>query len=157
MIVSCLFNKLPSVSHATLLCFVRGHFITILLVAKCLHRPDVPGFLLSLDFFHAYHRVSVQWLNCVLKALGFEVVHHHWVATLHCHASACLALHTVVPDMAVEFSIRQGDLAVSVFFFAIYVEPFLVSLEALLCGLFVDGIRETSLCYMDDVYLFSED
>jgi hypothetical protein len=116
MLVSCLFNKLPSVLHATLLCFVRGHSIAILLVAKYLHRPDVPGFLLRLDFFHAYHRVSVQWLNCVLKAMGFEVVLHHWVATLHCQASACLTFHTVLPDMAVEFSIQQGDLAASVFF-----------------------------------------
>jgi hypothetical protein len=28
-------------------------------------------FLLSLYFYHAYDRVSLPWLNSVLKAMGF--------------------------------------------------------------------------------------
>jgi hypothetical protein len=36
-------------------------------------------------------------------------------------------------------------------------EAFLVHLEALLSSLFVGGIREASLSYMDDVNLLSED
>jgi hypothetical protein len=48
--------------------------------------------------------------------------------------------HTLLPDMVVEFSICQGDAATSVFS-GIYVEPFLVRLEALLRGLFVGSIR----------------
>lgn len=35
--------------------------------------------------------------------------------------------------------------------FVIYMEPFLVHLEALLRGLFVGGLSQASLCYMDNV------
>jgi hypothetical protein len=65
-------------------------------------------------------------------------------------------LHTLSPDMAVEFSIRQGDPAASVFF-VIYIEPFLVRLEQLLRGLFMAGLREASFDYMDDVNMLGED
>ncbi len=116
----------------------------------------MPGFLLSLDFFHAYNRVSIQWLDRVLEAMGFGAVLRHWVATLHRRASACFMLHILSPDMAVEFSIRQGDPAASVFF-VIYIESFLVRLEDLIRGLFMGGIREASFGYMDDVNVLSED
>jgi hypothetical protein len=121
MLVARLLNVLPSVLHATQLCSVRGRSIfdgaaAVLSAAEYLHRRGVPGFLLSLDFFHAYDRVSIQWLDRVLEAMGFGAVLRHWVATLHRRASACFMLHTLSPDMAVEFSIRQGDPAASVFF-----------------------------------------
>jgi hypothetical protein len=116
----------------------------------------VPGFLLSLDFFHAYDRVSIQWLDRVIEAMSFGVVLSHWVATLQRQASACFMLHTLLPDMAVEFSIRQGDPAGDVFF-VIYIEPFLVRLEDLLRGLFMAGLREASFGYMDDVNMLGED
>jgi hypothetical protein len=102
MLVARLLNVLPSVLHATRLCSVRGRSIfdgaaAVLLAAEYLHRHGVPSFLLSLDFFHAYDRVSVQWLDRVLEAMGFWVVLRHWVATLHHQASACFMLHTLSP------------------------------------------------------------
>ncbi len=42
-------------------------------------------------------------------------------------------------------------------FFAIYVEPFLVRLEALLCSIFVGRIMEASIGSMDDVNMLRED
>jgi hypothetical protein len=161
MLVARLLNVLPSMLHATQLCSVRGRSIfdgaaAVLSAAEYLHRRGVPGFLLSLDFFHAYNRVSIQWLDRVLEAMGFGVVLRRWVATLHRQASTCFLLHTLSPDMAVEFSIRQGDPAASVFF-VIYIEPFLVRLEELLRGLFMAGLREASFGYMDDVNVLGED
>jgi hypothetical protein len=116
----------------------------------------VPGFILCLDFFHAYDRVSIQWLDRVLKAMGFRVVLRQWVATLHRQVPACFMLHTLSPDMAVEFSIHQGDPAALVFF-VIYIEPFLVRLEDCIRGLFMGVIREASFGYMDDVNVLGED
>jgi hypothetical protein len=43
-------------------------------VAEYLHCQGLPGFLLSLDFYHTYDRVSLPWLDRVLKAMGFDVV-----------------------------------------------------------------------------------
>jgi hypothetical protein len=65
-------------------------------------------------------------------------------------------LRSLLSDMAIEFSIWQGDLAASVFFI-IYVEPFLVCLEALLRALFVVVIKEAFLGNMDDEYLLSQE
>ena len=161
MLVARLLHVLPSVLCTTQLCSVRGRSIfdgaaTILSAAEYLHRRGVPGFLLSLDFYHAYDRVSMQWLDRVLEAMGFGAVLRGWVATLHRQASACFMLHTLSPDLPVEFSIRQGDPAASVFF-VINIEPLLVRLEAVLRGLFVGGIKEASLGYMDDVNILGEE
>jgi hypothetical protein len=153
-----IFAKRPP-SHSAVLCEDSSIFdgaATVLLAAEYLHLCGVPGFLLSLDFFHVYDRVSVQWLDCVLEAMDFGVVLRHWVATLHFQASASFMLHTLSPDMAVEFSIHQDDPADSVFF-VIYIEPFLVRLEVLLCGLFMCGIIEASFGYMDDVNVLGVD
>jgi hypothetical protein len=65
-------------------------------------------------------------------------------------------LHSLSPDQEVEFSIRQGDPAASVFF-TIYIEPFLACLEGFLRGLFMGGLREATLSYMDDVNELGED
>ncbi len=55
-----------------------------------------------------------------------------------------------------EFSIRQGDPAASVFF-TIYIELLLVLLERRLHGLFMGLIREASIGYMDDINELGED
>jgi hypothetical protein len=161
MLVARLLHVLPSVLRATQLCSVRGRSIfdgaaAILLAAEYLHRRGVPGFLLSLDFYHGYDRVSLPWLDRVLEAMGFGVVLRRWVATLHRQPSACFMLHSLSPDLPVEFSIRQGDPAASVFF-TIYIEPLLALLERRLRGLFMGTIREASIGYMDDINELGED
>jgi len=64
ILVARLLPVLPSVLQSTQLCSVRGRSIfdgpaTILSAAEYLHRHQKPGYLLSLDFFHAYDRVSL--------------------------------------------------------------------------------------------------
>ncbi len=161
MLVAPLLHVLPNVLKASQLCSVRGRSIfdgaaAILSVSEYLHRRNLPGFLLSLDFFHAFDRVSLQLLDRVLEAMGFGLVLRQWVATLHRRATACFMLHSLSPDQEVEFSIRQGDPAASVFF-TIYIEPFLACLERFLHGLFMGGLREATLSYMDDVNELGED
>lgn len=86
----------------------------------------------------------------MLEAMVFGLVLQQWVATLHGHVSACFMLNRLSPDQEVDFSIRQGDSAASVLF-TIYIEPFLACLERQLQELFMDGLREATLSYMDDV------
>ncbi len=161
MLVARLLHVLPDVLKASQLCSVHGRSIfdgaaAILSLSEYLHRRNLPGFLLSLDFFHAFDRVSLQWLDRVLEAMSFGLVLRQWVATLHRRATACFMLHSLSPDQEVEFSIRQGDPAASVFF-TIYIEPFLACLERFLRGLFMGGLRKATLSYMDDVNELGED
>ncbi len=71
----------------------------------------------QLGLFLTYNRVPIQWLDSILEAIGFGMVLRHWVATLHRRASTCCMLHSLSPDMAIEFSICQGDPATTIFFF----------------------------------------
>jgi hypothetical protein len=96
----------------------------------------VSGFLLSLDFYHAYERVSLPWLDIVLKAMGFDVVLCQSVATLHRQASACFMPHSLLPDLLIDFSTQQRGPAV---FFTIYIELLLACLGCHLRGLLVGG------------------
>jgi exonuclease III len=155
MFVARLLPLMPSVLKATQLCSVKGRSIfdgpaSILSAAEYLHRHGQPGFLLSLDFFHAYDRVSLPWLDKVLEAMGFGLLFRGWVRTLHRRASASFILQKLTPPLEILFSIRQGDPFAGILF-TIYVEPFLVRLEAALVGLFVANIKEVSFAYMDDI------
>ena len=114
MMVARLLPLLPSVLKATQLCSVQGHSIydgpaSILSAADFLQRHQRPGYLLSLDFFHAYDRMSMDWVDSVLEAMGFGLVFRGWIATLHRGASASFLLSNISPVLAILFSIRQGD------------------------------------------------
>ena len=155
ILVARLIPVLPSVLRSTQLCSVRGRSIfdgpaSILSSAEYLHRHQKPGYLLSLDFFHAYDRVSLPWLDKVMEAMGFGIIFRGWVATLHRDVSAAFLLHNISPFILILFSIRQGD-PLAALLFVIYLEPFLVRLEASLRGLQVAHFREASFGYMDDV------
>jgi hypothetical protein len=152
---------LPSVLRSSQLCSVRGRSIfegpaAVLSAAEYLHQRQLPGFLLSLDFFHAYDRVCLRWVGRVLEAMGFGPLLRRVVWTLHRGASASFLLHSVSPAVMIDFSIRQGDPAAPVFF-TIHVEPFLVALENSLKGLSMAGLREVTYSYMDDVNELGED
>ncbi len=161
MFVSRLLPLLPRVLSATQLCSVQGRSIfsgaaSILSAIEHLHRNGLPGFLLSLDFFHAYDRVSLEWVDRVLEAMGFGATFRGWVATLHRDTSASFLLSSVSPALPLIFSIRQGD-PISSLLFVISIEPFLLCLEASLRGLYVGMVREASLGYMDDVATLGTD
>jgi hypothetical protein len=144
MIVAHLLPLLPSVLKATQLCSVRGRSIydgpaSILSAAEFLHCHQLPGYLLSLDFFHAFDRVSMDWVDRVLEARGFGLIFRGWIATLHRGALASFLL-SISPVLAILFSTRQGD-HLAALLFIIYLKPFLVRLEAVLSGLRVGSIR----------------
>ncbi len=161
IMVARLLSLLPSVLKATQLCSVRGRSIfdgpaSIFSAADFLHRHQLPGYQLSLDFFHAYNTVSMDWVDRVLEAMGFGLIFRGWMATLHRGASASFLLSNISPVLAILFSIRQGD-PLAALLFIIYLEPFLVGLEAVLSGLRVANIREASFAYMDDVQALGDD
>jgi hypothetical protein len=122
----------------------------ILSCADLLRQRNLPGFLVSLDFFHGFDRVSLQWVDLVLEAMGFSHTLREWVRVLHKGATATLMLHTLTKDINIIFSFRQGD-PLAMVLFTIQREPVLVLLEGCLRGLWVGGVREASLGYVDNV------
>jgi hypothetical protein len=76
----------------------------------------------------------MDWEDRVLEAMGFGLLFRGWIATIHIKASASFLLHDISPVLAILFSIRQcGPLAALLFI--IYLEHYLVRLEAVLSGL----------------------
>ena len=161
MLVGRFVRVLPSVLRSTQLCSVKGRTIfdgaaTIVSAAEFAWRKRRPGFLVSLDFFHAYDRVSLLWVDRILAAMGFSPLLRGWVATLHREAAATFMLHTLSPELRLLFSIRQGD-PLAMILFVIHVEPYLVRLERELVGMFVGQTRVASQGYVDDVSALGSD
>jgi hypothetical protein len=161
MLVNRLLPLLPQVISSNQLCSVQGRSIfecpaTAVSAAAFLAGRNRPGFILSLDFFHAYDRVSMEWVDQVLAAMGFGGGFRAWVAALHRDASASFLLHSVSHPLPVTFSVRQGD-PLAALLFVLYIEPFLRSLERRLAGLYVAGVRDVDFGYMDDVQIISGD
>ena len=159
MLVNRFLPLLPGLLTATQLCSVQGRTIfdgaaTVLSAATFLHQHQLPGYLVSLDFFHAYDRICLQWVDQVLKAMGFGPVLRRIVATLHNGATASFMLHSLSPEVAATFSLRQGD-PFALILFIIQQEPFLHRLQLQLHGLRFAGLREASLGYVDDVAALS--
>jgi hypothetical protein len=155
MLVARFLRVLPDILVTTQLCSVKGRSIfdgaaAILSAAEALWRKRMPGFLVSLDFFHAYDRVSMAWVDKVLEAMGFGRILREWVATLHKDVMASFMLHSLSPELRILFSIRQGD-PLAMILFVIYMEPFLAMLQRSLQGMHVGMVKEVSLGYVDDV------
>jgi len=98
----------------------------------------------------------MDWEEGVLEAMGIGLIFREWIATLHRGASASPPLSNISPVLAILFSIRQGD-PLAALLFIIYLEPFLVRLEADLSGLRVANIREASFGCMSDVEALGDD
>ena len=73
--------------------------------AQCLAAPSLtdvwlcwrqwrPGFIFNLDFFHAFNRVCLPYLDCVLEAMGFGATFRAVVAMLNDRAAATFLLQT---------------------------------------------------------------
>ena len=151
---------LPTILTTHQLCSVPGRSIfdgcvALLSAVEACHRGRRPGFILNLDFFHAFDRVCLPYLDCVLEAMGFGITFRAVVATLHDGATATFLLQTLSREIPVEFSVRQGD-PLAALLFNIQMEPFLSVLHRLLPGLPVGDILELVEAYMDDVDAMGE-
>ncbi len=159
MLVNRLLPLLPDLLQTTQLCAVEGRSIfdgaaSVLSAAAYLHQHQLPGFLVSLDFYHAYDRICLQWVDLVLEAMGFGETVRGWVAALHRDNTAAFMLHGLSPAIPVTFSFRQGDPLAQILYI-IQEEPLLIRLQNSLHGLRFGGIREASLGYVDDVAAIS--
>ncbi len=146
---------LPTVLTTHQLCSVRGRSIfdgctALLSVVEACHRERRPGFLINLDFFHAYDRVCMSYVDRVLAAMGFGDQFRAAIRTLHRGARAVFLLDEVSEEVEVEFSIRQGD-PIATLIFTINMEPFLSALHRYLPGITIGQIKEQVEAYMDDV------
>jgi hypothetical protein len=94
MLVARLLIVFPDLLQSTQMCAVKGRSIfdgaaAILLAAEFLEGKQLPGYLVSFDFFHGFDRVCLQWVDSVMQAMGFGVILRQWIQTLHrgAHAS----------------------------------------------------------------------
>jgi hypothetical protein len=161
MFVARLLPVLPDLLTSTQLCSVAGRSIfdgglSILSSILYLRQRRLPGFLVSLDLFHAYDRVDLRWVEAVLEAMGFGPTFRGWIQTLHRGAAACFMLHSLTLDLLILFSIRQGD-PLAMLLFIIQIEPLLRRLQQDLTGLNVGLAHEASLGYVDDVAALGTD
>ncbi len=158
MLVARLVKVLPTVITSSQLCSVKGRSIfdgsaAVLSAADNLAAMGRPGFLVSLDLFLAYNRVSLPWVDRILEAMGFGPKLRRVIWTLHKGAMATFMLHGLSPDVAILFSIRQ-DNPVAMIWYVIQIEPLLFRLGRVLQvlhGLRVGPVLETALGYVDDV------
>jgi len=97
----------------------------------------------------------MEWVDKVLEAMGFGLIFRGWLQTLHRDVTASFLLHSVSPALAILFSIHQGDPLASLIY-VLYLEPFLVRLEAALRGLRFGGMRQATFAYMDNVEILSD-
>jgi Reverse transcriptase (RNA-dependent DNA polymerase) len=110
--------------------------------------------LVSLDFFHAYDRVDLKWVDQVLQAFGFGPTWRRWVQLLHRGASAVFMLHRLSPALLISFSLRQGD-PLAMLLYIIQLQPLLFILQRVLAGFNIGMVRESALGYVDDVAALS--
>ncbi len=86
--VARLMQVLPTTLHTSQLCSVRGRniiqgAISLWSTAEFIKQQKRNGFLMNLDFYHAYDRVCLPYVDRVLEAAGFGVAFREVVATLH--------------------------------------------------------------------------
>ena len=105
--------------------------MALLSVVEACHRGHRPGFIFNLDFFNAFHKVCLFYLDSVLEAMGFGTTFRAAVATLHSRAIATFLMQTLSREIPVEFLVRQGD-----------------PLAALLPGLAMGDVQELVEAYM---------
>ena len=98
----------------------------------------------------------MQWVDRVMRAMGFGCLFWRWVAALHWGARAAFMLHSLSPVLLILFSVRQGD-PLAMLLFVIQIEPLLAALERELHGLHVGLAREASFGYVDDVLALGTD
>ena len=129
IMVRRLINVLPTVLATSQLCSVKGRSIfdgitAILLVVEARRQQKRLGFLFNLDFFHAYDRVCMPYVDRVLEVMGFGAIFQGWIRTLHSGAAAVFLLERLSREVAIIFSVRQGD-PLAMLLFIIQLEPFL--------------------------------
>ena len=161
IMVRRLINVLPTVLTTSQLCSVKGRSIfdgitAILSVVEARRQQKRPGFLLNLDFFHAYDRVCMPYVDRVLDVMGFGAIFRGWIRTLHSGAAAVFLLEKLSREVDITFSVRQGD-PLAMLLFIIQLEPFLWILHKVLPGLEVGAIIELVLAYVDDVDVLGDD
>ena len=94
--------------------------------------------------------VCMPYVDRVLEVMGFGNIFRGWVRTLHSGAAAVFLLDKLSWQVAITFSIRQGD-PLAMLIYIIQLELFLWTLHRALPGLDVAGIVELALAYVDDV------
>ena len=96
---------------------------------------------MSLDYFKAYDRVYLPYILKVLEKMNFCGTFRNWIQMLHDGARTRFILDFLTQDIAVSFSIRQGD-PLSMFLYVIYIEPFLIMLEKKLGGIMMGNLKQ---------------
>jgi hypothetical protein len=161
VLVGRLMRVLPSILRKGQLCSVKGRnimqgAISLWSTAEFMRQRKRRGFLLNLDFYHAYDRVCLPYVDRVLGAMGFGETFRGVVATLHRAATASFLLDRVTREVPISFSIRQGD-PITMLLFNIQLQPFLLWLEEVLPEVAFPDFEERVEANVDDVVVVGKD
>ncbi len=104
---------------------------------------------MNLDFYHAYDRIRLAYVDRVLAAKGFGDIFRGVVATLHRGAMASFLLHCITPAVLITFSISHVVVHIKL--------QYLLRLEEVLRGVAFPDFEERVEAYGDDVVAVEED
>merc|ERR1712055_1082840 len=111
--------------------------------------PRTKAALISLDFWKAFDRVLVSFLEKVMKAMGFPKKFINWVTMCHKGATTRFLLKNMTRGINVAFSLRQGD-PLALVLYLIYIEPLLQMIRKRLRGIRMGPARIVHHPYVDD-------
>jgi hypothetical protein len=159
--VARLMQVLPSILQKAQLCSIKGRntmqgAVALWTTVECVRQSKRKAFFLNLDFYHAYDRTSLAYVDRVLAATGFGDIFRGVVATLYKGATASFLLHCVTPAESITFSIRQGD-PMAMLLYNIQLKPFLLRLDDVLPGVAFPDFEEREEAYVNDMVALGED
>jgi Reverse transcriptase (RNA-dependent DNA polymerase) len=152
MFVGCLLTTLPDILTTCQLCSVHGRSIfdgaaAILLAVEYLNLHQLPGYVVNLDFFHAYDWVDLKWVDKVLQAFSFDRMFRRWSRLLHKDASAVFMPHRLSLALIKSFSLWQGD-PLAMLLYIIQLQPLLFILQCVLAGFSLSIARGKTMGYV---------
>ncbi len=106
--------------------------------------------MINLNFYHAYDRVCLPYIEKVLAAMEFHNIFREVVAILHRGATASFLLHQIMPAPPITFLVHQGD-PIVLLLYIVQLQPFLLQLEDALPGVSFPDFGERVEAYVDNV------
>ena len=84
--------------------------------------------ILSLDFFKAYHRVSPEFPEEVMRTMNLPETFISWILLLHDEVDTCFLLSFTTKSIPITFGVPEGD-PIAMILYVIFIEPLLLRLE----------------------------
>lgn len=112
------------------------------------------GIILSVDLEKAFDRVDHEFLWKILEKFGFPDMFINCLKKLYKNATSKVLFNGFLTNsFPISSSVRQGC-PLSMFLFALYIEPLLQSINKNIKGVLVDDVFIRVIAYADDLNIF---